>query len=131
VLARWGIRAIVSLIAIAAGIVISIAALSGFSANVTAVVWATLLFWVVHFIVLIIALRIFFRQGQPSLPLAGLLALASTIVSLAIVNAFVSGMSIRGVDTYVIAALIIWFTTAVGDIVAGRMIRTRRRERRD
>ena len=126
-LARWGIRLVTSLVGIAAGIVISMALLSGFSANATAVVWATLVFWVVHFFVLLIALRIFVKEGNPSIALAGLLALASTIISLIIVNLIVSDMTIKGVDTYVFATLIIWLTTAIGDVVGGRMIRERRR----
>jgi hypothetical protein len=126
-LARWGIRLVTSLVGIAIGIVISIALLSGFSANVTAVVFATLVFWVVHFFVLLIALRIFVREGNPSIALAGLLALASTIVSLIVVNLIVSDMTIKGLDTYFFAALIIWLTTAIGDVVGGRMIRERRR----
>lgn len=126
-LARWGIRLVTSLVAIAAGIVISKVILDGFSANVSAVAWATLVFWIVHFLLLLIALRIFVKEGDPSIAMAGLLALASTIVSLVVVNLIVSGMSIKGLDTYVFAALIIWLTTAIGDVVGSRMIRARRR----
>jgi|SRR6478609_10386415 len=126
-LARWGIRLVTSLVGIAIGIVISIVLLSGFSASVTAVVLATLVFWVVHFFVLLLALRIFVKEGNPSIAMAGLLALASTVISLIVVNLIVSDMTIKGVDTYVTAALIIWLTTAIGDVVGGRMIRARRR----
>jgi hypothetical protein len=126
VLARWGIRLVTSLVGIAAGIVISVVALSGFSANAAAVVVATIVFWIVHFFVLLIALRIFVKGANPSIAMAGLLALASTVVSLILVNLIVSDMTIKGLDTYVFAALIIWFTTAIGDVVGGRMIRARR-----
>jgi hypothetical protein len=54
-----------------------------------------------------------------------LLALASTIVSLIIVNAVVSGLTIHGLQTYIGATLIIWFTTSVGDIIARQMIKAR------
>ena len=64
---------------------------------------------------------------QPSVAIAGLLALASTIVSLIIVNIIVSDVSISGATTYVLATLIIWITTAVADVIGGRMIRDRRR----
>jgi hypothetical protein len=123
-LARWGIRLATSLAGIAVGILLSSAVLSKFSVNATAVVEASLLFWLVHIGVSVLALRVLVRQ--PSIALAGLLALASTIVSLIIVNAIVSGLTIHGIQTYVAATLIIWFTTSVGDIVARQMIKTRR-----
>ena len=62
---------------------------------------------------------------QPSVAMAGLLALASTIIALIIVNIVISGISISGVATYVLATLIIWITTAVADVIGGRMIRDR------
>jgi len=127
-LARWGIRLGTSLVAIAAGIIISMAVLSDFSANATAVVEATLLFWLIHLVIQFIALKIFIKE--PSIALAGLLALASTIVALVLVNLIVSDVTIRGATTYLIAALIIWITTAAGDMVARRMILDRRADRR-
>jgi hypothetical protein len=57
-----------------------------------------------------------------------LLALASTIVSLIIVNLIVSGLTIRGISTYVFATIIIWITTSLGDIIGRRMIKARRKE---
>jgi hypothetical protein len=124
-LARFGIRIAASLIGITAGIVLSVALLSKFSAGTTAIVEATIVFWIVHLIVNFLAVRVLIRQ--PSVALAGLLALASTIVALIIVNIIVSGISIHGVSTYILATLIIWITTAVADMVGGRMIRARRR----
>jgi CDP-diglyceride synthetase len=128
VLARLGIRLATSLGGIAVGIVLSAALLSKFSIDVTAVVVATLLFWIVHIVVQLLALRVLVRQA--SVALAGLLALGSTIVALIVVNAIVSGITIHGVSTYVLATLIIWVTTALGDMVGRRMIRARRQERR-
>jgi hypothetical protein len=127
-LARLGIRIGTSLAAIALGILISTAVLSKFSLNATAVVEATLLFWVIHIGVQVLALRVLVRQ--PSIALAGLLALASTVVSLIIVNAIVSGLTIHGLQTYVFATVIIWATTSIGDILARRMIKTRRASKR-
>jgi hypothetical protein len=125
-LTRWGIRLGCSLVGIAAGLLISAAVVSELSISATAVVEATLIFWLVHFIVQIVALRVLIRQ--PSIALAGLLALASTVVSLVIVNAIVSGLTIHGAKTYVPAALIIWLTTAISDTVGARMIKARRRD---
>jgi hypothetical protein len=122
-LARLGIRLSTSLAGVAVGILLSSGVLSDFSINATGVVEASLLFWVVHIGVQVLALRVLVRQ--PSIALAGLLALASTVVSLIIVNAVVSGLTIKGLQTYVAATLIIWFTTSVSDIVARRMIRAR------
>jgi hypothetical protein len=123
-LARWGIRFGTSLVGIAAGILLSGGLLAKFSIDATGVVEASLLFWVIHLVVQIFALRVLVRE--PSIALAGLLALASTIVALIIVNAIVSGLTIKGIQTYVFATLIIWLTTSVADIIGRRIIRARR-----
>ena len=127
-LARLGIRVVASLAGILIGIVASVALLSGFSATTQALVVSTLLFWIVNLVVNFIALRVLIRR--PSVPTAGLLALASTIVSLIIVNIVVSGLKIHGVGTYLATTLIIWVATTLADMIGGRMIRQRRVERR-
>jgi hypothetical protein len=125
VLARWGIRIASSLIGIAVGIVLAVAILGGFSASATAIVEATVVFWIVHIIVMFFALRVFVRD--PSVSMAILLALAATILSLIIVNIIVSGVSVDGVGDYLVAGIIIWICTAIADVVGTRMIRDRRR----
>ena len=125
-LVRWGIRVATSLVGIAVGILVSSAVLSKFSIDATAVVEATLVFWLVHLVVQLIALRVLVHE--PSIALAGLLALASTIVALIIVNAIISGLAIHGSQTYVFATLIIWAATSISDMIGRRMIRARRRE---
>jgi len=126
-LVRLGIRAGTSLAGIAAGLLLSTAVLEKFSLNATAVIEATLVFWVIHLAVAFVALKVLVRE--PSLALAGLLALGSTIVSLIIVNAVVSGLYINGLQTYVLATAIVWLTTAISDTIGRRMIRARRTER--
>jgi hypothetical protein len=126
-LARLAIRLGTSLIGIAVGIIVSSAVLSRFSINAAAVVEATLVFWFVHLATQFMALKVLVHQ--PSIALAGLLAIASTIVALIIVNAIVSGLSIHGLNTYVFATLIIWVMTSISDIAARQMIRARRDER--
>ncbi len=128
-LARWGIRIATSLAGIALGLLLSASFLGGFSISVTAFVTATLLFWVVHVVVQFVSLRILVRT--PSVALAGLLALASTVVALVVVNIVIGGVKIHGVQAYVLATLIIWICTVLGDIVGQRMIRARRVERRE
>jgi putative membrane protein len=128
-IARWGIRLGTSLVGIAVGVIVSSAALSRFSINATALIEATLLFWLVHLVVQLFALRVLVHE--PSIALAGLLALASTIVALSIVNAIVSGLTIHGFQTYVFATLIIWVTTSISDIIGHHLIKARRQERRD
>jgi hypothetical protein len=126
-LARLAIRLGTSLIGLAVGIILSSAVLSRFSISAAAVVEATLVFWFVHLATQFMALKVLVHQ--PSIALAGLLAIASTIVALIIVNAIVSGLSIHGLNTYVFATLIIWVMTSIGDIAARQMIRARRDER--
>ena len=124
VLARWGIRFASSLVGIAVGILISAVALGDMSISASGLIEAALLFWIVHIIVSFIALRILVRQ--PSIAMAGLLALGATIVSLIIVNLIIGGMKIHGPGTYVVATLIIWICTVIGDAVGRSMIRDRR-----
>jgi hypothetical protein len=127
-LVRLGIRFGTSLAGIAVGLLLSSALLSKFSIDATAVVEATFIFWIVHLGVGFVALRVLVRE--PSVALAGLLALASTVVSLIIVNAIVSGLTIHGLQTYVLATAIVWLATAVSDTIGRRLIRERRAERR-
>jgi hypothetical protein len=129
VLVRWGIRIGMGLAGVAVGILVADAVLSGVSLTVTALVETTLIFWLVHLAVQFLALRVLIRQ--PSVALAGLLAIASTIISLIVVNLVVDGLHISGASTYLFATLIIWVTTALSDTIGQRMIRDRRRERRD
>jgi hypothetical protein len=125
VLARWGIRIASSLIGIAVGIALAVAILSGFSAGATSIVEATILFWIVHLIVMFFGLRIFVRD--PSVSMAILVALAATILSLIIVTILVSGVSVDGVGNYLLAGIIVWICTAIADVIGTRMIRDRRR----
>ena len=127
-LRRWGIRLGFSLVGIAVGLLLCTAVLSSFSVSAAGLVEATLLFWLAHIVVQFLALKVLIRQ--PSVALAGLLALASTIIALAIVNAIVSGMHIGGPSTYVPATLIIWACTAASDTLATRRVRADRVERR-
>src|SRR5262245_31671248 len=129
-LRRLGIRFLSSLIGIAIGLLLSDAALSKFSIDATGLIEATLIFWAVHLGVSVLAVRLLVRN-KPSIAIAGLLALASTIVSLIIVNAIVSGLTIHGIQTYVFATLIVWLATAVSDTIGRRMVRERRRGARE
>jgi putative membrane protein len=128
VLYRWGIRIGMGLVGVAAGILLAAVILTDMSISATALVETTVIFWLVHIGVQFLALRILVRQ--PSVALAGLLAIASTIVSLIIVVLAVSGLRIHGASTYLFATLIIWVATALADMTGTRMIRDRRQERR-
>jgi hypothetical protein len=128
VLARFGIRIVAALAGILVGIVLAVALLSGVDAGATAIVEATIVFWVVHIVVSFFALRVFVRD--PSVSLALLLALASTIISLIVVNLVISDFSVDGAANYLVAAIIIWICTAIADVIGGRIIRERRRDRR-
>ena len=124
VLERWGIRLATSLVGICTGLILSSALIDGFKMSLTSLIQATLIFWGVHFFVQVVALRTLIRQ--PSVALAGLLALAATVIALAIVNVIVGGLKVGGPSNYVLAALIIWITTAAGDTFATRKLRARR-----
>ena len=46
------------------------------------------------------------------------------------INDTVVRFGIRGIQTYLVATVIIWITTSISDVIARQMIRSRRRERR-
>ena len=125
---RGGIRLGSTLVGIAAGILLSSALLSRFSVTAAGLVEATLVFWVMHLVVSFVALHIVARE--PSTSAAGLLTLGSTIVALLISSAIVGGLTINGIGTYVAAAVIIWLTTSISDVIGRRMIRAERRKHR-
>ena len=127
-LARWGIRIGMGLVGVAAGILLAAAVLSGLRISATALLETTVIFWLVHIGVQFLALRILIRQ--PSVAMAGLLAIASTIVSLVVVVLIVPGLTITGASTYLFATIIIWLTSAGADMIGHRMIRDRRMDRR-
>lgn len=125
---RWGIRIGMGLLGVLVGIVVAASVLDKVSVHPAALVETTLIFWVVNIAVNFMAIKVLVRQ--PSVALAGLLALASTIVSLLIVNVVVSGFRVRGLPTYLLATLIIWASTAIFDAVGTRMVRNRRADKR-
>jgi hypothetical protein len=112
-------------VGIAIGLLLSSALLSKFSINATALVEATLVFWLIHLGTQLLALRVLVRQA--SIAVAGLLALGATVISLIVVNAVVSGLYIHGIQTYALATLIVWATTATSDMFGRRLVRDRRR----
>lgn len=128
-LLRWGIRIAMGLAGAGAGILVSAAVLPRLSVSISAIVETTVIFWLVHIAVQFLALRVLIRQ--PSVALAGLLAIASTVISLVIVNLVVPGLHIHGASTLLFATLIIWMSTALADMLGRRMIRDQRLDRRE
>jgi len=126
---RLAVRFAASLVGIAVGLLICSAVLTQFHITAAALVEAALLFWGVHLVIQLIALRVLVHE--PSVALAGLLALASTIIALIIVNAVISGLTIHRAYTYVLATIIIWITTALADMIGRRIVRARRAERKE
>jgi len=122
---RLGIRLGASRAGVAIGILVADALLTDFSASVTAIIETTIVFWLVNLAVSFMAIKVLVRN--PSVAVAGLLALTATILSLIIVNILVSGLHIHGTTTYVFATLIIWVTSAVATMVGGRKAREQRR----
>ncbi len=124
-LARWGINLGMSILGIAVGLLLC-GVLFGddFEMTTEGLIFATIVFWIAHLILNFLALRVLVRE--PSVAMAGLLALVSTIVALLVVNWIVDGVSISGTATYLFATLVIWITTAVADFMGTRMVRARR-----
>ncbi len=125
---RLAIRLLAGLVGVAAGLLVCGVALEDLSLSATGLLEATLVFWVAHIVVQFLALKVLVRQ--PSIALAGLLALASTVIALFIAVGVVSGLTVHGAQTYVWATLIIWATTATADVFARRTIREERVQKR-
>lgn len=121
-------RLLAGLVGVAVGLLVCDVALENISINAAGLLEATLVFWVAHIVVQFLALKVLVRQ--PSIALAGLLALASTIIALFIAVAIVSGLTVHGAQTYVWATLIIWATTAAADVFTRRAARDERFEER-
>jgi hypothetical protein len=126
-LTRWGIRLGSSLAGIAGGLLLGSIILSGMSISFGALIAATVIFFGVNFVVQILALRTLVRQ--PSVAMAGLLAMAATVVSLILVSLIVDGLKIHGIGTYVGAALLVWVGMATADVLAGRKLTELRTEK--
>jgi hypothetical protein len=125
---RFAIRLLAGLVGVAAGLLVCDVGLENLSLSAAGLLEATLVFWVAHIVVQFLALKVLVRQ--PSIALAGLLALASTIIALFIAVAVVPGLTVHGAQTYVWATLIIWATTAAADVFARRTVRDKRFEKR-
>jgi hypothetical protein len=125
---RFAIRLLAGLVGVATGLLVCAIALENLSISAAGVLEATLVFWVAHIVVQFLALKVLVRQ--PSIALAGLLALASTIIALLIAVTVVPGLTVHGAQTYLWATLIIWATTATADVLARRTLRNARFEKR-
>lgn len=74
---------------------------------------------------------VFNMARQYSAPLLGGIGLVSTLLSLFIASLFPGGLTIDGIGTWVLSALVVWFITAVGGWILLAILGKRAKNKRD
>jgi putative membrane protein len=106
---------VIRLLANAIGLLIAAVILSGFSIHALSFITALLIFTVVE----VIADPLLIKISIKNLPaLMGGVALVTTIVGLIITDLFSTGISITGINTWILATLIVW----LGALLAGLLL---------
>lgn len=110
---RMLISALFYILANAVGLLVAALLLDGLKLNFAGFIFATLLLSVVE----AIAAPIITRISDKNVPaLKGGVALVTTFVGLGITNAFISAMSIEGLDTWLAATLLVWLGALIANI---------------
>lgn len=107
-------RIALEILANAVGLLVAAWLLDGFSMDTTGFVVAVLIFSVVKFVLdpLILKMSI---QYVPAL--RGGIALATTLVSLIITSWITDGLQIEGLDTWILATLIVWLFGLIASLL--------------
>ena len=107
-------RMILELLANAVGLLVATWLLDGFSMTASAFVVVVLIYSVLKFVLdpLILKMSI---QYVPAL--RGGIALVTTLVSLVITSALNDGLQIKGVDTWILATLIVWLFGLIASLL--------------
>ena len=100
-----------------AGLLISDAALAGFSVGTTGIAVTTVLIWIIdETVALWVAAPVLLRRN--SKPLAWLIDLAADALALIIANVALADLRIEGAGTFALAALIITVTSELTAVAA-------------
>ena len=102
------------LIANSIGLVIASAVLDGFSINSSAFIMAVLIFTVTE----VVAGPLITKIALTNIPsLIGGIALVTTFIGLLITDIFSDGLSITGVNTWILASLIVWLCALIAGLL--------------
>lgn len=105
---------VLSIIANAVGLIVASLLLDGFDINFSSFVVAVLVFSGATVILSPLILKIALTNASF---LVGGIALVTTLVGLIITDVFTDGLTITGLDTWVIATLIVWLASIVANLV--------------
>jgi putative membrane protein len=122
-----GIRILLSLAASAIGLALCALLLDGFDISTVSFPFAVLVFAVVNLLVEPIVSFALFRWVHAAI---GLLALVVNAFTLWLTDVLTTGIDIDGLDTYVLATILIWVVNVALDLIPGPWRRRRRAARR-
>ena len=111
---RLLVRGLLALIANAVGLYAASLVLDGFDIDGTGYITAVVIFTLATVVLGPLVVKIAFR----SLPaLMGGIALVTTLVGLIITDAISDGLTISGLDTWVLATLIVWLCSLLATVI--------------
>lgn len=111
---RLLVRTLIALVANAVGLIVAAAVLDDMQLDATSFVVAVVIFTIVFALLqpfLVVQLR---RLGSGVI---GAVALIATLVSLIVTDLLTDGLSISGVTTWILAALIVWLAALVAALL--------------
>lgn len=105
---------VLALLANTIGLIIASVILSGFEINGVAFVTAVLIFTITE----VVAGPLITKMAMQNLPsLLGGIALVTTLVGLVVTDIFSDGLTITGLDTLILATLIVWLCSLVASLL--------------
>ena len=111
---RFLVRTLIALVANAIGLVVAAGVLDDVRLNVASFVVAVVIFTAV-FVLLQPFLAVQLRRMGPGM--LGAVSLIATLVSLIVTDLLTDGLSISGVLTWILAALIVWLVALVATLL--------------
>jgi len=111
---RFLIRMAIFLVSAAIGLLVAVAVLDGMSIDATSFITVVVIFAVLQSILAPFFAKVTARNAPALLGATGLI---STFVALLVAALVSDGLTIEGVDTWVLATLIVWITTMIATVL--------------
>ena len=111
---RLLISAFVHLLANSVGILVAASLLNGFNISLSSAIGVVIIFTVVE----VVAGPLILKMALQSVPvLTGGIALVTTLVGLIITDILSDGLTITGLDTWVLSTLIVWLAALLAGLI--------------
>ena len=107
-------RTVLAVLANAVGLLVASALLDGFDINGAGFITAVLVFTVATVVLGPLVVKIALTSAAF---LVGGIALVTTLIGLIITDLFTDGLTINGLDTWILATLIIWLCTVLASVI--------------